>query len=152
MNRGESLAAQDISKMAWVDRHSVLHRCRALSSLLWPEHQAAVLPNAWAENARACPCILQAELKLWDNHTKDGFVAGSEFTLAGAWAEHLISHPAVPRLPPADSAHYTIPQHPHSTCEGQMHISSIAGLFASLSGPDLKLVCGLQTRLPAPLC
>ncbi|CAK0787606.1 hypothetical protein CVIRNUC_010828 [Coccomyxa viridis] len=25
---------------------------------------------------------LQAELKLWDNHTKDGFVAGSEFTLA----------------------------------------------------------------------
>ena len=132
MNRGESLAAQDLSKMAWIDQHSVLHRCRALSGLPWPEHQAAVLPNAWAEYARACPSILQAELKLWDDHTKDGFVAGSEFTLAGAWAEHLILDPAVPRLAPADKAHHTLPQHPHSTCEGQIHNSSTAGLIKSV--------------------
>ena len=26
---------------------------------------------------------MQDELKLWDSHTQDGFVAGSTFTLAG---------------------------------------------------------------------
>ena len=112
--------------MAWIDQFSVFHRCRALSGLLGPEQQAALLPNAWAENARACPCILQAELKLWDDHTKDGFVAGSEFTLAGARAEHLMSHPAVPRLSPANSAHHTPPQHQHSDFEGHVHNSSPA--------------------------
>ena len=47
------------------------------------------MPDAGAERAGDCSRIAQAELKLWDKHTKDGFVAGSRFTLAGAQAEQL---------------------------------------------------------------
>ena len=41
------------------------------------------MPDARVKEATVCSSAAQAELKLWDDHTKDGFVAGSEFTLAG---------------------------------------------------------------------
>ena len=34
--------------------------------------------------------VAQGELKHWDEHTKGGFVAGSNFTLAGTQTEQLI--------------------------------------------------------------
>ena len=43
---------------------------------------------------------VQDELKLWDSHTQDGFVAGSTFTLAGTSTQPVdsLSCPGIPHM------------------------------------------------------